>query len=302
MSEPLSAVVVAAGRSQRMGFDKLLTPLAGQPLLLHTLSRLLHTELPEEIILVIRPGSEAEMAAVIAPLRDQGTIRLVAGGEQRQDSVRAGLKAVTASSEYVLVHDAARPFVTKELIEIVLAAARATGAAVCGFPCTDTLKAVGEDEMVQRTVDRSTLWQVQTPQIFLTQLLRDSYQAVAKSGGVFTDDTAVVERAGHPVRIVHYPGVNFKVTTPTDWTLAEAYLQFSDSQTGAGPILRKHIHDLNNHLTPLLGYAYLLANEFPEDSRSKKFAAAIQGAGERCQTTAASIQKIVRELFPRKDE
>jgi 2-C-methyl-D-erythritol 4-phosphate cytidylyltransferase len=302
MSEPLSAVVVAAGRSQRMGFDKLLTPLAGQPLLLHTLSRLLHTGLPEEIILVIRPGSEAEMAAVIAPLRDQGTIRLVAGGELRQDSVRAGLRAVTDSSEYVLIHDAARPFVTSELIELVLAAARVTGAAVCGLPCSDTVKQAGDDGIVHRTVDRSTLWNVQTPQIFLTQLLRDSYQAAASSGATFTDDTAVVEHAGLPVRVVHYPGVNFKVTTPADWTLAEAYLQFSDSQTGAGPILRKHLHDLNNHLTPLLGYAYLLANEFPEDSRSKKFAAAIQGAGERCQTTAAAIQKIIRDLFPRPNE
>ena len=84
MSESLSAVVVAAGRSQRMGFDKLLTPLAGQPLLLHTLERLLQTGVPQEVILVIRPGSEAEMAAVIAPLRDQGAIRLIPGGEQRR--------------------------------------------------------------------------------------------------------------------------------------------------------------------------------------------------------------------------
>jgi 2-C-methyl-D-erythritol 4-phosphate cytidylyltransferase len=302
MSEPLSAVVVAAGRSQRMGFDKLLTPLAGRPLLLHTLDRLLQTGVAEEVVLVIRPGSEAEMAAVIAPLRDQGTIRLVSGGEQRQDSVRAGLKAVTASSDYVMVHDAARPFLTRELIKTVLAAAKASGAAVCGVPCTDSLKEVGDDSMVQRTVDRSKLWTVQTPQIFNTTLLRDSYQAVAKLGGVFTDDTAVVERAGYPVQIVLYEGVNLKVTTPADWSLAEAYLQLADSTSGVGPVLRKHLHDLNNHLTPLLGYAYLLANEFPEDSRSKKFAAAIQGAGERCQTTAAAIQKIVRELFPRKEE
>ncbi len=302
MSEPLSAVVVAAGRSQRMGFDKLLTPLAGRPLLLHTLDRLQQTQVPAEIILVIRPGSEAEMDAVISPLRDQGRIRLVAGGAQRQDSVQAGLRAVSASSEYVLVHDAARPFVTKELIDVVLAAAKLSGAAVCGAPCSDSLKEVGEDGLVQRTVDRSKLWTVQTPQIFRTQLLRDSYQSAMRSGALFTDDTAVVEQAGHPVRLVLYHGINLKVTTPSDWKLAEAFLQFGDSNTGSGPILRKHLHDLNNHLTPLLGYAYLLANEFPEDSRSKKFAASIQSAGERCQVTAAAIQKIVRELFPRKGE
>ena len=156
MSEPLSAVVVAAGRSQRMGFDKLLTPLGGHPLLLHTLERLMRTGIPAEIVLVIRPGSEQEMEAVIAPLRDQGSIRLVPGGAQRQDSVQAGLQAVSESSEYVLVHDAARPFVTKELIDVVLAAAKLSGAAVCGAPCSDSLKEVGEDGLVLQTVAVNT--------------------------------------------------------------------------------------------------------------------------------------------------
>ena len=189
MSEPLSAVVVAAGRSQRMGFDKLLTPLGGRPLLLHTLERLQLTQLPAEIVLVIRPGSTAEMEAVIAPLRDKGDIRLVDGGAQRQDSVQAGLKAVSDSSDYVMVHDAARPFVTKELIDLVLAAAKLSDAAVCGAPCSDTLKEVGEDGLVIQTLDRSKLWTVQTPQIFRTKLLRDAYQAALKTGATFTDDT-----------------------------------------------------------------------------------------------------------------
>jgi len=302
MSEALSAVVVAAGRSQRMGFDKLLTPLGGRPLLVHTLERLLRAGAPEEIILVIRPGSEAEMEAAIAPLRDQGSIRLVDGGAQRQDSVQAGLKAVSNSSEYVMVHDAARPFVTKELIDVVLAAAKLSDAAVCGAPCSDSLKEVGEDGLVMRTVDRSRLWTVQTPQIFRTKLLRDAYQAALNSGAVFTDDTAVVENMGRPVRIVLYNGINLKVTTPADWSLAEAFLRAGEGDGSSGQTLRKQLHDMNNHLTPLLGYAYLLANEFPEDSRPKKFAKSIQLAAERCQVTTAAIQKLVRELFPRKGE
>jgi 2-C-methyl-D-erythritol 4-phosphate cytidylyltransferase len=302
MSEPLSAVVVAAGRSQRMGFDKLLTPLGGHPLLVHTLERLLLTEVPEEIILVIRPGSEAEMEAILSPLRDQGKIRLVPGGAQRQDSVQAGLKAVSDSSEYVMVHDAARPFVTKELIDVVLAAAKLSGAAVCGAPCSDSLKEVAEDGLVVRTVDRSKLWTVQTPQIFRTKLLRDAYRAALKTGAIFTDDTAVVESMGHPVRIVLYNGINLKVTTPADWSLAEALLRVGEGEGSPGLMLRKQMHDMNNHLTPLLGYAYLLANEFPEESRPKKFAKSIQQAAERCQVTTAAIQKLVRELFPRKGE
>jgi len=302
MSESLSAVVVAAGRSQRMGFDKLLTPLGGRPLLVHTLERLLLTNVPEEIILVIRPGSEAEMEAVISPLREQGNIRLVPGGAQRQDSVRAGLNAVSDSSEYVMVHDAARPFVTKELIDVVLAAAKLTGAAVCGAPCSDSLKDGAEDGLVVRTIERSRLWTVQTPQIFRTRLLRDAYQAAARTDLIFTDDTAVVEKMGRPVRLVLYHGINFKVTTPADWSLAEAYLRAGDGETSPGTVLRKQLHDMNNHLTPLLGYAYLLVNELPEDSRSKKFATSVQLAAERCQVTTAAIQKQVRELFPRKGE
>ena len=302
MSEPLSAVVVAAGRSQRMGFDKLLTPLGGRPLLLHTLERLQQTQLPSEIVLVIRPGSKVEMEAVIAPLREKGNIRLVDGGAQRQDSVQAGLKAVSDSSDFVMVHDAARPFITKELIDVVLAAAKLSDAAVCGAPCSDSLKEVAEDGLVVQTVDRSKLWTVQTPQIFRTQLLRDAYAAALATGESFTDDTAVVERMGHPVRIVLYNGINLKVTTPADWSLAEALLRSGDGEGSPGQLLRKQMHDMNNHLTPLLGYAYLLVNELPEDSRPKKFAKSIHLAAERCQVTTAAMQALVRELFPRKGE
>jgi 2-C-methyl-D-erythritol 4-phosphate cytidylyltransferase len=302
MSESLSAVVVAAGRSQRMGFDKLLTPLAGRPLLLHTLDRLFRTEAPHEIVLVVRPGSEAEMQSLIAPLGRNDSIRLVPGGAQRQDSVQNGLQAVSADSEFVMVHDAARPFVTKELIDTVLGAAKLSDAAVCGAPCSDSLKEVGEDGLVTRTIDRSQLWTVQTPQIFRTQLLRDAYRGALATGAIFTDDTAVVEAMGHPVRIVLYHGINLKVTTPTDWKIAEIFLQAVDADSPGGALLRKNLHDMNNHLTPLMGYAYLLANELQNDERLKKFATSVQTASERCQVTTAAMQKVVRELFPKKGE
>lgn len=301
MSQPVSAVVVAAGRSQRMGFDKLLTPLAGQPLLLHTLDCLQRTDLLAEIVLVIRPGSEGEIEPLLEPLRKKGTIRLVAGGAQRQDSVQAGLRAISEGSEFALIHDAARPFVTRELLDVVLEAARTSGAAACGHPCSDSLKEVSEGGVVTRTVDRAKLWAVQTPQIFRVNLLRDAYQAATDSNTLFTDDTAVVEQYGHPVNIVLYHGLNMKVTTPIDWKLAEAFLYFGETNEGPGQQLRKLLHDMNNHLTPLMGYSFMLLNEFPEDSRGKKFAANIQTASERCQQTAAEVQKIVRQLFPRKN-
>jgi 2-C-methyl-D-erythritol 4-phosphate cytidylyltransferase len=302
MSDYLSAVVVAAGRSQRMGFDKLLTPLAGRPLLVHTLERLFRTDAPSEIVLVVRAGTEPEMERLGEPLAKLGSIRIVPGGAQRQDSVRAGLEAVSPNSEFVMVHDAARPFVTKELIDTVLAAAKLSDAAVCGAPCSDSLKEVGEDGLVTRTIDRSGLWTVQTPQIFRTQLLRDAYGAALATGALFTDDTAVVEAMGHPVRIVLYHGINLKVTTPSDWKLAEAYLQLDSGEPPGGQMLRKNIHDMNNHLTPLLGYAFLLGNELQDDERLKRFAASIQSAAERCQVTTAAMQKLVREMYPRPGE
>jgi len=302
MSEPLSAVVVAAGRSQRMGFDKLLTPLGGKPLLVHTLERLQRTELPAEIVLVIRPDSEAEMQKLVEPLRSKGAIRLVPGGAQRQDSVQAGLRAVSDTSDFVMVHDAARPFVTRELVDTVLAAAKLSDAAVCGAPCSDSLKEVGEDGLVQKTIDRSKLWSVQTPQIFRTSLLREAYEMALATGETFTDDTAVVEKMGHPVRIVLYHGMNLKVTTPTDWKVAECYLQLGEGDYPPGQELRKNLHDMNNHLTPLLGYAFLLLNEVSYDARLKKFATSIQTAAERCQGTTAGMQRLVREIFPRKGE
>jgi 2-C-methyl-D-erythritol 4-phosphate cytidylyltransferase len=302
MSDSLSAVVVAAGRSQRMGFDKLLTPLAGRPLLLHTLERLFLTDAPREIVLVVRPGSEAEMERVIAPLGRQGSIRLVAGGAQRQDSVWNGLQAVSADSEFVMVHDAARPFVTRELIDTVLAAAKISDAAVCGAPCSDSLKEVGEDGLVTRTINRSRLWTVQTPQIFRAQLLREAYRGALATGGAFTDDTAVVEAMGHPVRIVLYHGINLKVTTPMDWKVAETFLADHGGDSPGGKELRKHLHDMNNHLTPLMGYAFLLNNELQNDEKLKKFSTSIQTASERCQVTTAAMQKVVREIFPRRDE
>ena len=107
---------------------------------------------------------------------------------------------------------------------------------------------------------------------------------------------------GHAVRMVLYNGINLKVTTPADWSLAEALLRAGEGEGSPGQMLRKQLHDMNNHLTPLLGYAYLLVNEFPEESRPKKFAKSIQLAAERCQVTTAAIQKHIRELFPRKGE
>lgn len=302
MSDQASAVVVAAGRSQRMGFDKLLTPLAGKPLLAHTLERLQSIPQISEIILVVRPETEAQVNELFPEAIAEGKIKLAHGGVLRQDSVRNGLAAVSADSEYVLIHDAARPFVTETLVTTVLAAAKEMGAAVCGTPSSDTLKEVTTDGNVAQTLDRSVIWSVQTPQIFRKSLLAEAYDHVAASGAQVTDDTAAVELFGQPVRVVHYPGFNLKVTTPSDWNLAACYLTMGETDTPVGQEVRKLLHDLNNHLTPLMGYAFLIGNEFAEGHKGKRFAQNIQTASEKCTEVASKIQKIARELFPRKEE
>lgn len=302
MSATLSAVVVAAGRSRRMGFDKLLTELAGHPLLLHTLNRMSAVPQIDEIILVIRPDIEEQVRELFAEPISQQRIRLVHGGELRQDSVRNGLAEVSEKSEYVLIHDAARPFITEELVTTVLAAAIETGAAVCGTPSSDTLKEVTADGIVTRTLDRSVIWGVQTPQIFRKSLLLDAYNHVAATGAQVTDDTAAVELFGQPVKVVHYPGLNMKVTTPSDWNLATCFLVMGEPDTPTGQEVRKLLHDLNNHLTPLMGYSFLIGNEFAEGSKGKRYAQNIQTASEKCTEVSSKIQKIARELFPRKDE
>jgi len=285
-----------------MGFDKLLTPLAGKPLLVHTLQRLLSVPQVKEVILVIRPDTEESVREILPEPIDHGKIHLTHGGELRQDSVRNGLAVVSPKSNYVMIHDAARPFVTETLVSLVYEAAKANGAAVCGNPSSDTLKQVTAENKVEKTLDRNIVWSVQTPQIFEKNLLRDAYNHVASLGKEVTDDTAAVELFSKPVQIVHYPGINFKVTTPTDWKLATSYLVMGEPDSPTGQQVRHLLHDLNNHLTPLMGYSFLINNEFPEDSKGKRFSQNIQTASEKCTQVAAQLQKILRELFPRKEE
>lgn len=297
----LSAVVVAAGRSQRMGFDKLLTPLAGQPLLLHTLRRLQASPHVTEVVLVIRPEAEMQIKELVGSSLGQVPIRLVHGGMERQHSVMAGLRAVNPDSEYVMIQDAARPFITPELVELVFNAAQDTGAAVCGAPSSDTLKEVTLDGLVHQTLDRSKIWAVQTPQIFRKKLLVDAYAELENSNTIMTDDTAVVEKMGHPVRVVLHHGVNIKVTTKGDWKLASAYLTMGEPDNPIGLQLRKLIHDLNNHLTPMMGYTFLLDSELPVDSRGKQYLENLSKASEKCHQVNVQIQAIVRELFPKSE-
>ena len=224
--EKLSAAVIiaAAGSSSRMGtgVDKQFVILAGKPVLWHTIN--VFKQLPQihQILVTVSPGNAERVAALLQQTLADIPWQIVPGGAERQDSVRNALQLVSPSVELVLVHDGARPFVEPECVLKSMQAAAETGAAVVAVPVKDTIKLADAAGGVKQTLDRSSLWQVQTPQTFRRELLLKAHEQAAAAGVVATDDAALVEWAGGSVSLVRGTYFNFKVTTPEDLVLAEA--------------------------------------------------------------------------------
>jgi 2-C-methyl-D-erythritol 4-phosphate cytidylyltransferase len=220
----LTAIIVAGGSSQRMGFDKLLALLGDKPVLAHTIDAFEQTESVQEIILVARAERVAEFQELVRQSDFKKVRRVVAGGKHRQDSVRAGLESLDASADYVAVHDAARPLVMPEQIERVLAVARERGAAALAELVTDTLKRADENRLVTGGVSRDGLYAMQTPQIFARALLERAYAGVATNNLTVTDEVSAVEHLGAKVVLVPNDEWNVKITYPRDLFLAQAAL------------------------------------------------------------------------------
>lgn len=214
----VSAILVAAGSGTRFGpdRDKLFLEVAGRPVVAHTWMRLDSLPAFEEIVLVVRAGMEPAFKEVAATLQPRLPWRLVAGGPERQDSVWNGLRAAAPACEWVAIQDAARPCTSVEAILDTLAAAREEGAAVTAQRVTDTIKESADGRSIDRTVDRSLLWAVQTPQVFRRSVLERALNAVRSAGQRVTDDTAACERIGQRVRLVESRAPNPKVTYPGD--------------------------------------------------------------------------------------
>jgi len=219
----LSAIIVAAGSSERMGFDKLFALVSGQPVIAHTIAAFEDTKCVDEIILVGRADSLAELRKLIG--KPSKVKQIVEGGAERSDSVRAGLEQVDSKSDFVAVHDAARPMITPEKITRVFEAARTNGAATLAEPINDTLKRADGDLAVKESVDRRGIFGMQTPQVFEKKLLEKAYDAVAKQKISVTDEVSAVELLGHKIVLVPNYDFNFKVTYPRDLPLAEFVLR-----------------------------------------------------------------------------
>jgi 2-C-methyl-D-erythritol 4-phosphate cytidylyltransferase len=222
-----SAILVAAGRGTRIGAatGKAFLSLAGQPLVLYPLRTLSQLPRLHSIALVIPSGQEERAAELLGAHGPWPVpIHLTPGGTERQDSVAAGLGRIEPETDLVLIHDAARPFVSLACLDACLEAAAATGAAIAAVPARDTVKLADEAGSVAQTLDRRKIWLAQTPQAFRTALLRRAYEQARQDGYVATDDAALVERLGVPVRIVPGDEANRKITTPHDLQWAEWYL------------------------------------------------------------------------------
>ncbi len=221
----VSVVFPAAGAGRRMkaGKNKVFLTLAGVPVLVHTLRRFSAVSDVDELVIATGKNETETVRAMLEGETGLKPWKLVEGGSERQYSVLNGLRAIDAKADIVLVHDAARPFVSRETIEAVIRAAKETGAAIAAVPEKNTIKVV-EDGIVVSTPPRSSLWAVQTPQGFRRELLERANAQAEADGFLGTDDASLVERIGAPVAVVSGDYHNIKVTTPEDMVIGEAFL------------------------------------------------------------------------------
>ena len=221
----LSAIIVAGGSSQRMGFDKLFALVAGEPVIAHTIRGFERTASTDEIVIVAREERHDEIRKISRDAGFKKVRSIVPGGERRQDSVRGGLDRIDREAKYVAVHDAARPLVTPEQIQRAFTHCRVHGASALAQPVNDTLKRVDADLLVVGSVDRHQLYAMQTPQIFERKLIEDAYRAVYAENIFVTDEVSAVERLGCKIALVLNDDFNFKITYPRDLPVADFILR-----------------------------------------------------------------------------
>ena len=222
-----SAVIVAAGSSTRMeGGSKQMLPLAGIPVVVHTLRAFAATPCIHEIIVVAKKSEIPLYDELIREYDLKKIAKIIPGGSSRQESVRFGLDAVSEQSKYIAISDGARCLVTEDMITRVCRNAYMHGAATAAVRATDTVKIGDKGAFIESTTDRKRTWQAQTPQVFKTNLYRAAAYVALQKGIEGTDDNKLVESLDYPVKLVDCGKENIKITTPLDLYLAEAILRY----------------------------------------------------------------------------
>jgi 2-C-methyl-D-erythritol 4-phosphate cytidylyltransferase len=207
-----------------LGLEKQFLKLGDRPLLIWTLQAFEKAATVSRVIVAVNLERKDELSNLVRLYNLQKVVKVVEGGITRQISVSNGLKALPQTCQIVVVHDGARPFVTPELIDKAVKAQKGEGGVVVAVPVVDTVKEVKDDRVV-KTLDRQRLWQVQTPQVFPFKVIRKAYEKAEDLGWQGTDDAALVERLGYPVKIVEGTYENIKITNPVDLILAEALIK-----------------------------------------------------------------------------
>ena len=200
--------------------------LAGKPIVFHALREFEACPSIDGIVLVVEKHEiDHARSSIVEAFGCRKVLSIVAGGQKRQDSVWEGIKSLKGGCELVMVHDGVRPFISQGLLQKAVDSTRKTGATVVAVPVKDTIKVASPEKKVLKTLDRETLWAVQTPQTFNHDLLKRAHEEARKDGFYGTDDASLVERIGVPVSIIEGSYENIKITTPEDLVLAEALLQ-----------------------------------------------------------------------------
>lgn len=226
----VSAVIVAAGNSTRMGTDKILLLLNTVPAIVYTLKAFECAETIDEVVLVCRDDHVSTLREMIQNYNIKKVTNLTPGGSSRQESVFAGTSHCDVRTTHYAVHDAARCLITSAEIDFVVRDAFVHGTSSLGVPCKDTIKTVDSQNFVVKSLDRSILWNIQTPQVFAKDLYSTAMNAAVRAGADYTDDCQLVENIGEQVHIVKGSYSNLKLTTPDDITVFEEILrQRSDS-------------------------------------------------------------------------
>ncbi|MBB5325813.1 2-C-methyl-D-erythritol 4-phosphate cytidylyltransferase [Anoxybacillus tepidamans] len=223
-------VIPAAGQGKRMkaGINKQLIKLRHQPVIIHTLKVFEQDDWCQGIVMVVNEAEREQFQELLEKFQIKKVLSIVSGGAERQHSVYNGLKAVK-ESDFVLIHDGARPFITIEKIHELVKEANEHGAAVPAVPMKDTVKRVSQG-FVDETVERSSLWAIQTPQAFRVSLILEAHERARQEGYVGTDDASLVERIGKKVKVIEGNYRNIKLTTPDDLLFAEAILSVKEER------------------------------------------------------------------------
>ena len=228
----ITAIFPAAGRGKRMGMqvNKIFLSLANRTVLRHTLETFSQCAAIDELIVVASPDETDVVRELLKTIPHLKPWQVVAGGAERQYSIANALAVIQPETELILVHDEARPLISVEVIERVIAETREYGATITAVPVKDTIKVVDGDGIVTATPNRSSLWAVQTPQGFKRDLLLKAYEKAAEEQFLGTDDASLVERIGQKVKVVQGEYMNIKMTTPEDLMMAEAFIKWRKQQ------------------------------------------------------------------------